>query len=102
MLSVRPAALPPAAPHARSPLPSHAAPGSGACPAERASINHHETFGFADYIIKLLEATASEIGTMAEVFGETAGVGVRSALGTNQLPFKIAVEVEAVFELHSE
>jgi enamine deaminase RidA (YjgF/YER057c/UK114 family) len=38
--------------------------------------------------------------TMAEVFGPERGVGVRSALGTSQLPFTIPVEVEAVVELH--
>ncbi len=36
---------------------------------------------------------------MAEVFGEVNGIGVRSAVGMI-LPFNIAVEVEAVFELH--
>ena len=36
---------------------------------------------------------------MREVFGEDAGVGVRSAIGTNVLPKNIAVEVECLFEL---
>jgi enamine deaminase RidA (YjgF/YER057c/UK114 family) len=36
---------------------------------------------------------------MAEVFGEDNGVGVRSAVGMS-LPMNIAVEVEAMFELH--
>lgn len=36
---------------------------------------------------------------MREVFGEEAGVGVRSALGTNALPNGMAVEVEAIFEI---
>ncbi len=36
---------------------------------------------------------------MAEVFGEDNGVGVRSAVGMI-LPLNIAVEIEAVFELH--
>jgi enamine deaminase RidA (YjgF/YER057c/UK114 family) len=36
---------------------------------------------------------------MAEVFGEENGIGVRSAVGMF-LPMNIAVEVEAVFELH--
>ena len=35
---------------------------------------------------------------MAEVFGEDSGVGVRSAVGMT-LPFNIAVEIEAMFEL---
>lgn len=34
-----------------------------------------------------------------EVFGEEAGVGVRSAIGTNVLPGNIAVEVECLFEV---
>jgi enamine deaminase RidA (YjgF/YER057c/UK114 family) len=37
---------------------------------------------------------------MREVFGEDAGVGVRSAIGTNVLPGNIAVEVECLFELN--
>ena len=37
-------------------------------------------------------------GLMAEIFGEDNGIGVRSAVGM-MLPFNIAVEVEAVFEL---
>ena len=37
---------------------------------------------------------------MAEIFGEENGIGVRSAVGM-MLPFNIAVEVEAVFELHT-
>lgn len=36
---------------------------------------------------------------LAEVFGPDAGVGVRTAMGTNALPLGAAVEVEAVFEL---
>ncbi len=34
-----------------------------------------------------------------DVFGEDAGVGARSALGTNSLPGDIAVEIEAIFEV---
>lgn len=37
---------------------------------------------------------------MAEVFGEDAGVGARSAVGTSALPGGMAVEVECIFELH--
>ena len=37
---------------------------------------------------------------MIQVFGPEAGVGVRSAVGTNALPLGILVEVEAVFELN--
>jgi enamine deaminase RidA (YjgF/YER057c/UK114 family) len=35
---------------------------------------------------------------MAEVFGEDAGVGTRSAVGMGSLPNNIAVEVECLFE----
>lgn len=34
-----------------------------------------------------------------DVFGEDAGVGTRSALGTSALPGGIAVEIEAIFEV---
>ncbi len=37
---------------------------------------------------------------MIQVFGPEAGVGVRSAVGTNALPLGILVEVEAVFDLN--
>ncbi|MEM0925482.1 MAG: RidA family protein, partial [Planctomycetota bacterium] len=33
------------------------------------------------------------------VFGEDAGVGARSAIGTNSLPVKMAVEIEGIFEV---
>ena len=36
---------------------------------------------------------------MAEVFGEDAGVGTRSAVGMGSLPGNIAVEVECIFEV---
>lgn len=36
---------------------------------------------------------------MADVFGEDAGVGSRSAIGTNSLPGNISVEVECLFEV---
>jgi enamine deaminase RidA (YjgF/YER057c/UK114 family) len=35
---------------------------------------------------------------MKEVFGD-AGVGARSALGTNSLPGNISVEIEAIFQV---
>lgn len=35
----------------------------------------------------------------AQVFGEDAGIGARSAVGMGPLPGNIAVEIEAVFEL---
>lgn len=34
-----------------------------------------------------------------DVFGDDHGVAARSALGTNSLPGKIAVEIEAIFEV---
>lgn len=37
---------------------------------------------------------------MAEVFGADSGIGARSAVGMGPLPGNIAVEVEAIFELH--
>src|SRR5947208_10281576 len=36
---------------------------------------------------------------MADVFGDDAGVGARSAVGTNALPSNIPVEVECIFEV---
>lgn len=36
---------------------------------------------------------------MADVFGEDAGVGARSAIGTNSLPGNISVEIECIFEV---
>jgi enamine deaminase RidA (YjgF/YER057c/UK114 family) len=36
---------------------------------------------------------------MAEVFGEDAGVGARSAVGHNALPGNIPVEIECIFEV---
>jgi enamine deaminase RidA (YjgF/YER057c/UK114 family) len=38
---------------------------------------------------------------MAEVFGEDAGVGARSAVGMGSLPGNIAVEVECIFEVET-
>jgi len=35
----------------------------------------------------------------ADVFGPEAGVGARSAIGTNTLPLGVPVEIEAVFEI---
>lgn len=34
-----------------------------------------------------------------DVFGDEAGIGARSAIGTNSLPSGIAVEIEAIFEV---
>src|SRR5712692_9580898 len=36
---------------------------------------------------------------MADIFGEDAGVGARSAVGHNTLPSNIPVEVECIFEV---
>ena len=38
---------------------------------------------------------------LADVFGDDAGIGTRSALGTNALPGAIAVEIEGIFEVRS-
>jgi enamine deaminase RidA (YjgF/YER057c/UK114 family) len=35
----------------------------------------------------------------ADVFGTDAGVGARSAIGTNTLPLGVPVEIEAIFEI---
>ncbi len=35
----------------------------------------------------------------AQVFGEEAGIGARSAMGTNSLPGNIPVEIEIIIEL---
>jgi enamine deaminase RidA (YjgF/YER057c/UK114 family) len=35
----------------------------------------------------------------AEVFGFEAGIGARSAIGTNTLPLGVAVEIEAIFQI---
>lgn len=37
----------------------------------------------------------------ADVFGRENGIGARSAVGMGSLPGNIAVEIEAIFELHS-
>jgi enamine deaminase RidA (YjgF/YER057c/UK114 family) len=37
---------------------------------------------------------------MAEVFGEEAGVGARSAVGMGSLPGNIPVEIECIFEVN--
>jgi enamine deaminase RidA (YjgF/YER057c/UK114 family) len=37
---------------------------------------------------------------MAEVFGEDAGVGARSAVGMGSLPADIPVEIECIFEVN--
>jgi hypothetical protein len=36
----------------------------------------------------------------AQICGEDAGIGVRSAVGFGSLPDNIPVEIEALFELH--
>ncbi len=35
-----------------------------------------------------------------EVFGDSAGVGTRSAFGVHALPLGVAVEIEAIFQIH--
>jgi len=36
---------------------------------------------------------------LADIFGEENGIGARSAIGTNELPASISVEIEFVFEV---
>jgi enamine deaminase RidA (YjgF/YER057c/UK114 family) len=36
----------------------------------------------------------------AQLWGEENGIGVRSAVGMGSLPANVAVEIEAIFELH--
>lgn len=38
----------------------------------------------------------------AEIWGEEHGIGTRSAVGLGPLPGNIAVEIEAIFELHAD
>jgi enamine deaminase RidA (YjgF/YER057c/UK114 family) len=38
---------------------------------------------------------------MAEVFGQEAGIGARSAVGMASLPNNIAVEIECIFEVQT-
>lgn len=58
-------------------------------------VNCTPDFGKQPYVINGF----SEL--MAEVFGEENGIGVRSAVGI-MLPGNIAVEIEAMFELHPQ
>ncbi|MEM6468089.1 MAG: RidA family protein [Planctomycetota bacterium] len=37
-----------------------------------------------------------------DVFGEDAGIGARSAIGTSSLPAKMAVEIEGIFEVDED
>lgn len=39
---------------------------------------------------------------LADVFGEQAGIAARSAIGVTALPAKMAVEIEAIFELQTD
>ena len=56
-------------------------------------VNSTSDFGAQPYVINGF----SEL--MAAIFGEENGIGVRSAVGM-VLPGNIAVEIEAMFELH--
>ena len=38
-------------------------------------------------------------GLLRDLFGEDAGVGARSAIGTNELPGNVTVEIEFIFEI---
>ena len=63
-------------------------------------------------VVKLLAFVSSETGfqeqhlvvnaasrLLMDIFGEKEGAHARSALGTNQLPLDVTVEVEGIFEL---
>lgn len=56
-------------------------------------VNCTDTFGDQPQVINGF----SEL--MADVFGEDAGVGARSAIGTNSLPGNIACEIECILEV---
>ena len=56
-------------------------------------VNCTPDFGKQPYVINGF----SEL--MVDIFGEEHGIGARSAVGM-MLPNNIAVEIEAVFELH--
>ena len=38
-------------------------------------------------------------GLLKEIWGEDAGVGARSAIGVNELPRNVSVEIEFIFEI---
>ena len=63
-----------------------------------------KTFGMVNCMPDFTEAPRVINGfnaLMVEVFGETSGRGVRSAVGMNSLPSGSAVEIEAIFQIKS-
>jgi len=60
-----------------------------------------KTFGMVNATAEFLEHFAVIDGLMFDVFGER-GIGTRSAVGFISLPFGIAVEIEAEFEINLE
>lgn len=63
-------------------------------------------------VVKLLAFVNSEVGfdrqhlvvnaasrLLMDIFGEAEGAHARSAVGTNQLPMDVTVEIEGIFEL---
>lgn len=64
-----------------------------------------KTLGFVNCVPEFTEQPAVMNGCselFAQVFGSAAGIGARSAVGTNALPLGVTVEVEAIFELKPE
>jgi len=57
-------------------------------------VNCVPTFEKHPYIIN----GCSEL--FASLWGEDNGIGTRSAVGMGSLPLNVAVEIEAIFELH--
>ena len=96
---------------------SDAGTGQGRCPRCRLAIlaTVRNTLGSLDKMKRLVKTYGMVNSTddfkdhpqvingfselMAEVFGEDAGVGVRSAVGHNVLPGNIPVEIECIFEV---
>ena len=76
-----------------------------------------DTLGSLDRVVRLVKVTGMVNSTddfkqhpqvingfselMIDVFGEKMGKGARSAVGMSGLPFGIAVEVEAIFQVRS-
>ena len=61
-----------------------------------------KTFGMvnsAGNFVQLPQVINGFSELMAQVFGEDAGVGARSAVGVASLPANVAVEIECIFEV---
>lgn len=64
-----------------------------------------KTLGFVNCTPDFAEQSAVINGfseLFAELFGVERGIGVRSAVGAPVLPGNMAVEVEAIFEIHQD